>query len=140
MKESIRPYYGQLQGILSQIPLPDDFESVSGRIDSIKFFNKVRSNIQEATGEDMSYYAVEVRNNEFNIAEFRQKVHALIMYLHGKYFPKEKEPFSGSPQTIMNQNQQQNQTINQNRIYYFAISISIVVSLTVSVIINLILK
>lgn len=140
MKQQIRPYYGQLQGILSQTPMSHDFDSVSGKIDSIEFFNKVRDNIQKVMGEDLSDYAIAVRNREFNIAEFRQKVNALIMFLHGKYFPDEGEPFSGSPQTIMNQNQQQNQAINQNRIYFFTISISIAISLVVSVIVNLIIK
>ncbi len=133
MKETIRPHYEQLQAILGQTPKPNGFESVSRNVDSIKFFDNVRDDIQKITNENLSRYVVAVRNHEFNILLFRQKINALIMYLHGKYFPDEKEPFSGSPQIVMNQKQEQKQSASPKINITIRIVISIVVIFIVGI-------
>ncbi|MFH1564317.1 MAG: NYN domain-containing protein [bacterium] len=57
MKEKIRPYYGELQGILPEISKSDDSNSTC--IDLIKFFNGVRDNYDKIiifSGDgDLSY-------------------------------------------------------------------------------------
>jgi len=49
---------------------------------------------------------------EVKISTYRTKLNALINYLHGKYFKNENLPFSGNPQTVVSQQQTQNQTMN----------------------------
>ena len=146
-KEEIRPIYTELQGILSQAPVIGKYpDEVSSSISDVEYFHTVLDRLSKILGEDLSHYRVGTMNDGqyFRISEYRQKISGLISYLYGAYFKDEKEPFSGSPHTVVTQNQKQAQSqkqnqvqiINQKRIYYIAIGISVAISFTVSILFN----
>lgn len=152
-KEKIRPLYKELQGLLSQAPVsrkevPDD---VSQNLKELQYFHTIIGKLKNIIlGEDLSRFYLKAEKGAwgemFRINEYRQKVNGLIMFLHALYFDDESQPFSGSPHTVVTQQQDQSQkqdqvqSISQRRIYYIAIGISITVSIAVSFLFNLVIK
>jgi hypothetical protein len=46
-----------------------------------------------------------------HLSEYRQRLGGIISYLHSKYFADEPDPLGGSPSMIINQSQQQSQSV-----------------------------
>jgi L-rhamnose mutarotase len=113
----IRVLYGELQGILSQTPKE---EHPSDRVDARigEPFNNVVELVAKATGTDYSRFLVQPETKisgqaYIDLVPFRQKVNALIMHLHCRYFSKEIPPFSGPRPSNVNvsTNVSQSQTV-----------------------------
>jgi len=114
MKEKIRPVYQELQGYLSQTPIPQaPYESIGDE----SIWNQLNQSIDElneVTGKDYSKFKVYaskgMTGESINIAAYRSKLGGLIDRLHAEYFVDEPKPFSSTPTTIISQGQFQEQS------------------------------
>jgi len=115
MKNDIRPLYYELQGYLSQSPSFDNKnepilyeESMWGQ------FHTTINELNQTTGKNYDKFKITPLRGDFGpfvrISEYRSKLGGLISRLHGEYFNDEPAPFSGMPNTIIQQNQQQTQS------------------------------
>jgi len=119
INDQIRPLYGELIGYMAQAPnapyMRDSglWEHFHGLIDQL---NKITANdfsrfrLSIHPDGDSPY----VRGNEY-----RSNLNGLIMNLYSTYFSSENPPFSGSPQTVVNQTQSQNQEVSITMIMEF---------------------
>ncbi|MDO8739946.1 MAG: hypothetical protein Q7J54_00035 [Candidatus Woesearchaeota archaeon] len=119
-KEKVRPIYSELQGYLSQAPKLD---TTSTRTSDSVFWIQINNTINELnkiTEKNYDSFRLSpeiMRGNGMNtheyihIATYRLKLGGLIAKLHGEFFSEEPAPFSGMPSTIINQTQQQNQSL-----------------------------
>lgn len=114
IKSKIRPIYSELQGVLPQAPKGDgwmykDQQALWDR------FNYLLKKLHEIT-QDPEYLNLEIKprpsEDELIVTatEYRGKVSGLISRLHGTFFYKEQEPFSGVPTNVNIQSQAQEQT------------------------------
>ena len=117
MKDKIRPIYAELKGYLTQAPSPSSKSSFSIK----EVWDRYNNTIQElngASGRDYSRFSViptpnqNYRNGLVSILDYRTKLNGLISRLHAEYFSNESEPFSGSPTTLISQNQSQSQSMH----------------------------
>ncbi len=108
----LNPIYKELQGYLTQTPLPKDPDDFTREKSVWEQYNQTIEILNNTTSEDFSRFKVEPEGSEYpslNITGYRQKIGGLISHLHAKYYNEEPEPFSGSPTTVITQHQQQNQ-------------------------------
>ncbi len=115
MKEHIRPMYSELQGYLKQAP--DEKTDLWGEAaqDVGRQVSNTIDELNSVTGENYDQFKSlakpYLRNGDYipnlTMAVYRQRLAGLIARLHGKYFPDEPAPFSGMPNTIINQTQNQ---------------------------------
>lgn len=120
MKNKIRPVYSELQGHLSQTPLTannDVFYESDGAI--CEQLNGCIKELNEVTGLNYDRYKIipigeEYGYRQIGVSTYRSTVGSLISRLHAEYFSDEPPPFSGSPSTIIQQtqNQQQSMTVS----------------------------
>ena len=115
-KEKIRSLYGEFIGYLSQLPMPkrndvglDDESLWTQYNDSVRLLSKV-------SGEDYSSFLIEPLNSHtfgpfIRLVTYRQKLGGLIAKLHREYFETEQAPFSGGPDVVISQTQQQSQSL-----------------------------
>lgn len=110
----IKPVYQELQGYLSQIPLPKDsyevieFEPIGSQI------NATIGELNSLTECNYDKFKVEMRegsNRSLYTTTLRAKLGGLIDRLHAEYFNEENRPFGGSPQTLISQTQNQSTNI-----------------------------
>ncbi len=114
-KEKIRPIYSELQGYLSQAPKPEDVYTEDSSLWSQ--YNETINELNEISGKDYNRFQITEENItkgdgyiSIKVSTYRSKLSGLIARLHGEYFSDELAPFSGMPNTIINQTQQQNQS------------------------------
>ncbi len=94
----VRALYGELHEILSQTPDAPKYITDEGTWNR---FNDIVDRLTKETGLDLSRFRTPrpeiLRDGTKAIARvgFRQRVKAVIMHLHYRYFPKDTPPFSG---------------------------------------------
>lgn len=112
-KEKIGPIYSELQGYLSQAPeIRGDIE-VSSDLSLIEQYNEALDELNNISDKNYDRFKIkekEVFSELFNVTNYRSKLGGLIARLHREYFSEEPAPFSGMPNTIINQTQQQTQS------------------------------
>ena len=120
-KEKIRPIYSELQGYLSQAPEIKDTNGCSYDFSLINQYNETIEELNDISDKDYKRFKIEEKeiinrsggslggSNLFRISTYRNKLGGLIAKLYGEYFSDEPAPFSGMPNTVINQTQQQSQ-------------------------------
>lgn len=116
MKDEIRPLYYELQGYLSQSPTTENQHVQALYGESIwEQFHTTINELNQVTGENFDKFKITPLNGTLRpfvrTSEYRSKLGGLISRLHGKYFSDEPSPLSRIPNTIIQQNQQQNQSL-----------------------------
>ncbi|UCB56542.1 MAG: hypothetical protein JSV30_04855 [Candidatus Omnitrophota bacterium] len=115
-KENLRPLYSELQGYLSQAPGIPENPNVYIYDKSVwEQYNNCVSLVSQTSGKDYNRFCVNPQrlpsgNEALPLITYRQKLGGLITNLHGEYFANEPAPFSGGPNTVISQSQQQNQS------------------------------
>jgi hypothetical protein len=112
----IKAVYQELQGYLSQLP------PTKGSYDSIDFvpigtqINSAIDELNTITEKNYDKFKIKGEGNYDSqyvyITTVRTNLGGLIDRLHAEYFEQENRPFGGSPQTVISNNQSQNQTLN----------------------------
>ena len=115
-KDKLRPIYYELQGYLSAIQAPKQIFDSTHNARIWEQFNKAVDILSKEAGEDFSRFKISPRHSEHSgqyveINEYRQIASGLISFLHGKYYSDEPSPLSGVPQTLIQQSQQQVQSV-----------------------------
>ena len=117
MKNKIRPLYSEFQGYLSQAP------TGSSSTDSISDdtmwnqYNEALKLLSDTTEKDYSRFKIEPKSSTVGsgsyvrVNTYRQKISGLISNLYGEYFSDETPPFSGMPNTVITQTQQQSVSV-----------------------------
>ena len=104
IKSMIKPYYYELQGYLSQTPLPQEQFEICTDDDAWINYNQIVQTLSEITSDDYNRFIVKPKQlegeNVVNLITFRQKLGGIINWLHANYFTGENRPFSGSPQIV----------------------------------------
>jgi hypothetical protein len=117
-KEALRPYYMELQGFLSQIPLP---KTTGEFLDDSKLWNKfnglVDSIIKITNKSEYERFKIKATDSSsgfsyVDIIFFRTQLSSLISFLHGEYYSTERPPFSGPDPSSFNMNVTQSQTVS----------------------------
>ena len=107
----IRSVYGELQGYLSQIPLPKDPYETAHNVELANLIDNAIINLNSITGLDYNRFKIHREQSEIGefvrILEYRTKLGGLISSIHATFFADEQAPFSGSPSTVITQQQQQ---------------------------------
>lgn len=121
MKNKIRPMYSELQGYLAQAP-PQRERDTGVKIETMRaLLAAVISELNEVSGKDYNRFQITSDDcygspdNPLDfmlINKYRAKLGGLIARLHGEYFADEQAPFSGMPSTVIQQTQQQHQTVD----------------------------
>jgi len=106
-KSTIRPYYSEFQGYLSQAPTALDSSDIISDESLWNQYNKAVDLLSTKTAIDYSRFKIETSERFIRISTYRQRLGGLISRLHAEYFSDEPAPFSGMPSTIITQTQQQ---------------------------------
>ena len=113
MKDKVRPFYEELMGYLSQAPTLKESSYLKDESLASQLHNCI-DQLNQITGQDYSRFKVMVHpdgdDSYVQNTEYRSKINGLIMNLHAQFFSDEPSPFSGSPSTVVHQNQSQSQT------------------------------
>jgi len=113
--EKIKQLYEEFQGYLSQAPAPQSTTDVIGDESVWEQYNYCVDQLSKITGDDYKRFMITPISGYgspfIRLIAYRQKLGGLISHLHGKYFPDDSPPFSGMPTTVINQSQQQNQSV-----------------------------
>ena len=116
-KEKIRPIYSELQGYLAQAPEIKDASDSIYDLSIINQYNKTIKELSDISEKDYERFQIkgrEIKRGEsyesVKIITYRGKIGGLVASLYGEYFSDEPAPFSGMPNTVINQTQQQNQS------------------------------
>jgi len=113
IKDKVKPLYSEFQGYLSQTPKSDP-KSIGVIYDEAisNQYNNAIKLLSDETEKDYSRFKIELTgdNSEYYVYldTYKQKLGGLISRLHAEYFSNEPAPFSGMPNTIITQTQQQN--------------------------------
>lgn len=114
-KTQIKAIYYELQGYLSQTPKPKQSSDIFASDDPWCQYNQVVDELAKISGEDYERFIIKPQTeggyNIVHLTTYRQILGGLINRLHGVYFSNENMPFSGSPQTVIAQTQNQTQSI-----------------------------
>jgi hypothetical protein len=118
-KQKIKPIYAELQGYLSQAPSISDKSRIFNDMTLAQQVNSSIKELNEVFEENYDKFSIEEKTIEWNgryrkvieIKSYRTKLGGLIARLHGKYFSDEPAPFSGMPNTVINQTQNQSQSV-----------------------------
>ena len=116
-KEELMPLYSELQGYLLQVPAAETTHDTIFDNSVWEQYNECVSLLTKISGKDYSRFLIKPTCSEdtgsfIGLVTYRQKLGGLISRLHGEYFGDEPAPFSGGPDTIITQSQQQNQSVN----------------------------
>ena len=115
IKSKVRAIYYELQGYLSQTPEPQHTSDIFAGNDSWLQYNQTIQELSKITGDDYERFMIKPKpmngHDIVHITTYRQTLGGIINRIHGVYFSDENMPFSGSPQTIISQSQNQNQSI-----------------------------
>jgi len=122
MKNKVRPIYEELQGYLSQTPLPDK----QPYLNNARIGDNLNSTIDELnqiTKRNYDKFKIHIRRETnftgSNTGEYRMCLNGLINKLHAEFFGGEVPPFSGSPSMVVKQSQQQTQSVQIKMIMDF---------------------
>ena len=111
----IKAIYYELQGYLSQTPKPEQSSDIFASDDPWCQYNQAVDELAKISGEDFKRFIIKPQTEDgYNIVHlttYRQTLGGLINRIHGVYFSNENMPFSGSPQTVISQTQNQTQSI-----------------------------
>lgn len=101
-KSKIKPFYHELQALLSQTPKTQEPYELCSDDDGWESYNHIVQMISEITGDDYARFDIKPKfvegESAVQLVTFRQKLGRLIDWLHVNYFSDEYRPFSGSPQ------------------------------------------
>lgn len=118
-QDQVRPLYKDLQGYLSQLPLPDEKNDTlyKEKEDVWNNYNALIDELNNATGKNYSNFKINVRHDgdwgpTVDLVTLRTCLGRLISRLHAEYFDNEPIPFGGSPSTVITQTQSQEQNID----------------------------
>jgi|GEM_PF-632841 hypothetical protein len=120
--EEIRHLYGEFIGYLSQLPIPKKHDDGSDNESFWTQYNESVKLLSKLSGRDYSSFLIEPKkegelNGKLWFAPFihfdilRFKLGGLIAKLHKEYFWLEPAPFSGGPNMVITQTQEQNQGV-----------------------------
>jgi hypothetical protein len=113
--EKIRTIYREIQGYLSQTPMPNSPSDIFATNASWERYNIAVQDLSQVTGEDYSRFRIkpEYLDDEaiVHIENYRQSLNGLINTLHALYFANESPPFGASPTTVISQSQYQVQSV-----------------------------
>lgn len=119
MKEKIRPLYTELQGYLAQAPEAKD--SITNIFDA-SIWGHYNVAVDEAIKltSDATYERFKIQESDLRgdqrsmirVSLYRQKLVGLIGRLYGTYFSDESAPGTGIPGMVIQQSQQQIQSID----------------------------
>lgn len=116
MKEKIRPIYSELQGYLKQAPSEAGSTQTLFTTSVWEHFNQSVDELNEISAKDYNRFKIipiKGSGGNFTTATiYRQRLGGLIARLHGEYFSEEQAPFAGMPNTVIQQTQQQNQSVD----------------------------
>jgi len=113
MKEKLRGIYAELRGYLSQAPVEGYVIFQRSMWEEI---NKIVDKVESVTGEDHNRFKMKELETADSGAQcmdslaYRAKLAGLISRLHDEYFSDEPSPLAGTPNTLMMQQQSQNQS------------------------------
>jgi len=115
MKEKIRPIYEELQGYLSQTPLPKEPYDSSDDSSLWEQYNQAIEELNNISGKNYDRFRITPLSGGdgytfIRLLVYRNKLGGLISRLYGEYFSGEPAPFSGKPGTVITQTQQQSQS------------------------------
>ncbi|MGB8225681.1 MAG: hypothetical protein WCE45_02260 [Sedimentisphaerales bacterium] len=112
-KEQIRPLYSELQGYLAQVKTFSEKITYFNDAQIWEQYNKVVEELNKISGLDYSRFRINLIANSHSTdrSTYQTKLGGLIARLHGEYFSDEPAPFAGMPTTIINQQQNQNQSL-----------------------------
>lgn len=114
-KQTIRPYYSEFQGYLSQAPKDSGPNDYLGDKAIWEQYNHAVDSLSTCANLNYSRFKIEPIPDDFGgfirIATYRQKLGGLISRLHAEYFSDEPPPFSGMPSTVITQVQQQSVSV-----------------------------
>jgi hypothetical protein len=114
-KRKIKAVYAELQGYLSQTPKPNQVTDLFPNDSPWLQYNDSIRELEQLTGENYDRFIIKPeKSNGFNIVQimsYRQTLGGIISRIHSIYFSDETPPFSGTPQTIISQSQNQSQSI-----------------------------
>jgi len=117
-KGKLKPLYSELQGYLSQAPALSDERNSYIYDESVwNQYNECINLLNQTSGKDYTRFCITPKSSHGGstfvlLTVYRQKLGGLITRLHAEYFVDELAPFSGSPSTIISQNQQQTQSFH----------------------------
>lgn len=127
-KETIKPIYSELQGYLTQAPDNEPKIYIYDK-DFWEHYNRTLKELNSLTGKDYDKFKLRPITNlhggdRITNTAYRQKLGGLIALLHAEYFLDEIAPFSGMPNTVIHQNQIQNQDQSQSMQVKLALEMS----------------
>ena len=109
IKSKVRPSYEELQGYLSQTPMPQQPFDLCAEDDPWLQYNQAVEVLSKITGDDYARFLIEPKlmngDKIVLLGTYRNKLGGIIGWIHATYFPNEDKPFSGSPQTVLSLNQ-----------------------------------
>ena len=115
VKSKVKAIYYELQGYLSQTPQPQEPSDIFASDDPWCQYNRAIEELSKLTGDDYERFIIKPKYQDgYNIVHlttYRQTLGGIINRLHGIYFSDEIMPFSGSPQTVISQSQNQSQSM-----------------------------
>ena len=116
MKNKIRPIYQELQGYLSQTPVPDKPYITTEDESLWSQMNLAIDELNEITGKNYDRFKITPKGTAMSgtayieLTAIRSKLGGLIDRLNGEYFSDEDRPFGRTPTTIITQSQAQEQS------------------------------
>ncbi len=115
VKSKVKAIYYELQGYLSQTPKPQQPSDIFDSDDPWCQYNQAVEELSKITGDDYERFIIKPKPmDDYNIVHlitYRQTLGGIINRIHGIYFSDENMPFSGSPQTVISQSQNQSQSV-----------------------------
>ncbi len=115
VKFKVKAIYYELQGYLSQTPKPQQPSDIFASDDSCCQYNQAVEELSKITGDDYKRFMIKPKlmdgHNIVHLITYRQTLGGIINRIHGIYFSDENMPFSGSPQTVISQSQNQSQSM-----------------------------
>lgn len=110
--KEIRPLYSELQGYLSQAPVIKETTDCIYDSATWEQVNIAIDELNTVTKKDYSRFKINPESGDdfVRISTHRTKLGGIISRLHAEYFSSEPAPFSGMPNTVINQSLSQQQT------------------------------
>lgn len=120
MDKKIRFIYLELQGFLKELPALNSDKSAIIRDSGVwESYHQKISDLNALTGNDYNNSKVCIKNTQdgfrdpyyISLTELRFKLAGIISRLYAEFFSDERNPLDGSPTTLINNSQNQNQSL-----------------------------
>lgn len=119
MKEKIRPIYSEFQGFLKELPGESGAYSAIRQEGIWSSYHESIKDLNGITGKNYDKFKVDIKvagagfstPHYISLVEFKIKLGGLISRLYAEFFSNEKNPLDGSPSTMINNSQSQNQNL-----------------------------